>query len=153
MPTFNTELSEKEYVEGEEVWWVPGFSGHWLLAIKCKITYVDDFARKKHPMGRLFYWLDEPVGHAVPSDELFDCKEDAIEYLNEVQLEHVRDMRSDFQTGLKPCTADLQEYRTASLNGIRESWVRAGHGNEWARPTYPNKEKGKEWYAGVFYHI
>ncbi len=65
-------MHEKEYKKGDKVWYI-----HGDLLIHCTIRDIEDCFRKKHPDARLFYWLDEPVGHAVGADELYDTFESA----------------------------------------------------------------------------
>jgi hypothetical protein len=58
-------------------WYIPGFGGDSLLAIKINLIEKDE-------IGENFYWADEPIGHSVLKEELL-TKEDAIQQLIAIQ--------------------------------------------------------------------
>lgn len=77
---------EKEYSQGDVVWYITQFNGN-HLAIKCKIICVDDYFRKQDPNAYLFYDLDIAVGHFVAAYDLYDTEEEAIERMREIKNE------------------------------------------------------------------
>lgn len=65
--------TQKEYNVGDKVW-----INYMGLIVQCTITFVEDCFRKKHPEAYLFYGVDEPIGHDLGADELFDSPEAVI---------------------------------------------------------------------------
>lgn len=99
----------KDYKKDDTVWFI--HHGH-LLVIECKVTDVDDFFRKKDPRAYLFYWLDEPVGHAAAADELFDSKEEALKQLK-INYE---ELLKEFPDSVK--LTSLSDYREKQIKFI-----------------------------------
>lgn len=102
------------YKIGDKFWWIPGYSGNHLIAIQVTITEIDDYFYKKDPNSYIFYWIDEPSGHSLDSDELFKTKEEAekellIRYHSELQNDEPRDVNIE---------ATLKDYREAAAKFI-----------------------------------
>lgn len=157
MRKWNDQLSVWEYEAGDTVWYIPGYSDNYLIAIKCQIKHVDNYYRKLNPRAKLFYWLDEPVGHAVTEDELFASRQTAIAELKVREAEHKQFAFEEFApTLLESFVANLGCYREEASGNIYKSWVRAGHVDQCtdtlrSRIPYPKKNKGVDWFPGVFY--
>src|SRR5258708_1945646 len=120
----------------KEYWYIPGFRGDSLIAIKVKIIEIDDQFRKQHPESYLFYWVDEPVGHAVSDDELISRREAEDELM------------SRFEGNSEDEIADLTAWRTRSLSFIRGTHVRnAMNVDNFPRAeSYPAKQQGVDWF-------
>jgi hypothetical protein len=107
-----------KYKIGDKVWWVVPNTN---LIIRCEITHVD-FTEEE---GRLvFYDLDEPVGHSVSEDELFD-----------EQFECDYDYKKE----------SLESWREGSIKFINSTYTSQGY----APPDWgwlKQKEKDKDWY-------
>ena len=135
----------KEYKKGDVVWYVASYNPP--LAIKCKIDQVEDQFRKKHPDAYLFYWLDEPVGHAVSSDELYDTREQAESEFNSRVAELKQACEEEgLEYDHEPLT--LEKYRQLTIEFIKKTWEDAGHKfPEDKTLLYPDKEEGTEWFS------
>lgn len=118
----------------DEVWFVPGHNHPYLLAIKCKIVEVS---------GDGDYWLDEPVGHGVISEELFETKFEAVRELIErytelVELDHQCD--GDELCGINyESISTLENYRKDKTAFIKSTWANAGVKDQWQPTEYPEK--------------
>lgn len=125
---------------GDKRWYVPGYSAESLIAIRCTITEVDTTFRDKHPDGVIFYWLDEPVGHAVTEDDLL-LGDPALETLMARYQEAQEDSEEDEE---EPGDATLQEFRDVGEYVIQRSWTYSGEHHPGFKP-WPEKEPGKDW--------
>jgi hypothetical protein len=128
----------KEYKVGDKVWWIPGYRDERLIMIASTVTEVDDTFRRAHPDAYLFYWIDEPTGHSLDGDEVFDTREEAEEELinrayssSEIGDELILD-------------TTLEQFREIAKHFIMMTWVRAGIMQEWT-VKYPEKTPGTEW--------
>jgi len=123
---------EKEYKVGDVVWYV-AYSG---IAIKCTITDVVDQFRKKYGSdGRLFYDLDEPIGHSVGANEVTDSRESVEEYFLSCSDEDFGNTR----------VSSLNEYRETTKRGVEASWGKDKL--KWPGwPEYPDKNEGEDWF-------
>jgi len=139
---------ERIYKVGDKVWW---FNGR--LIVKCTITEVDDQYRKSHPSGTIFYGLDEPVGHLVANDELYDTLEEAIAVEGDdtrdvievpgvgervVTLEQCRINAARFTLATHLLGADYGKQAKISDEMVQKAL------KEWG---YPAKKRGEEWFA------
>jgi hypothetical protein len=165
MPHFNNICGDsvREFDVGEEVWII-----YPRLAVKCKITELDDYFRKTEPTAYLFYDLDEPIGHSLSEDELYETKEEAL-----------NDLLCDFEeevVGLKNAGVSKEEVKAtgtprllAFKNDLETSrlktlgFIRGAHNNIYnihkfddlpqevkdeaqeMMKQYPHKEEGKDW--------
>lgn len=143
-----SEEIERIYKVGDKVWW---FNGR--LLVKCTIVEVDDERRKKNPTATIFYDLDEPVGHFVAADELYDTLEEAIavEKDDTVDVIEVASVGERVVT-LEQCRIDHARFTLAThLLGadygnqakITDEMVQKAL-KEWG---YPPKKRGEEWFA------
>jgi len=143
-----TDEVERIYKVGDKVWW---FNGR--LLVKCTITEVDDQYRKQHPSGTIFYDLDEPVGHSVANDELYDTLEEAVadygddivdvmdvEGVGErvVTLEQCRINKVRFTLATHLLGADYGDRSKITDEMVQKAL------KEWG---YPPKKRGEEWFA------
>jgi hypothetical protein len=137
---------EKEYKVGDVVWIVV-HGGNGSIAVKCKVTYVDDQFRKTHgPTGVLFYDLDEPVGHSLGAEQLADSREDVEEVLRENAQEALMSGNDMFQPNLT-----LEQYRLDTMGFIVSTWGDESKGKEQEIITaqlkeYPPKEHLVDWF-------
>lgn len=138
---------------------------HFPLLIKCKITKVDDYFRKQHPGGNLFYDIDEPVGHSLPDDELTTSFEEARQQLREwfdaelkfaVELEQLSETTDEIRDQL------IKRYKSTTLENDRANAIKfikstnnitkltneqkAEFEKFWASNPYPHKEYGFDWW-------
>lgn len=127
-----------EYKKGDKVWFIPNSAE---IAILCTIDEVDDEFRKIHPDSYLFYWIDEPVGHALAEDEMIAANEVSIEEVKEI-LEDCKEQDKE-QNSKKYNT--LEEYRERTISFIKGTWERNGCGDKWIDTVYLDKEYKKEW--------
>lgn len=116
-----------KYKVGDYVWIVVH-----RFAIRCRI---DDVQYTDELSGEIpSYWIDEPIGHGMDEDELFDSKKEAIDYAKQLIL--------------PKGTNDLIRWRFDSY-----AWISSTHGTipteEEIKKTiscyYPAKFHGKEW--------
>lgn len=145
-------MEPREYKAGDTIWFVAGLT----LVIRCVIREVDDWARKKHPDGYLFYDIDEPVGHDLDLEEMYDTKEEAIQVMldsyKEILEETLKDgefieeFHRDFPTNLT-----LEEWRDRKAKFISKSWEhdsweeRNSHIKE-ILDNCPTKVRGVDWF-------
>lgn len=118
-----------EFDQGEIIWFVPQ---NCRLVIRCTIEEVDDEFRKKHPDSYLFYWVDEPVGHALSEDEICLTKEEAEEV-----------------AGNGIYSEDLLFWRRKQLKFIISTWKDAPEEEkdvEKVLLNYPEKQEGIDWF-------
>jgi len=129
---------------GDRLWYVSGYSGEHLIAIECTITEVDDHFRKAHSDAYLFYWVDEPVGHALSYDEIFLTKEEALAELLDRYYEALKD--PDFDDDGPPLTdAQLVNYRKGVEHFIKATW-KMNDGSHPGFNPWPEKKLGVEWF-------
>ena len=132
------------YKVGDKVWCVPGYRDNSLIAVECTIVKIDDSFRKKHPDAYLFYWVDEPTGHALDEDELYTFEEAKLILLTRKEM--LEDFHEDERIN---CNADLIAYRTNGLKFIVSTWEDApeeAKNVETMLKNYPAKERGKNWF-------
>lgn len=115
------------YKVGDTCWYIPGYSGNYLLAIKCHIIEIDDVFEMN---GVRFYWLDEPVGHGVAStdDDVFLSIEEALRELmrrfddNHSSLEQLADIDGANEiASLEYCRIETEHFITSTWAGINET--------------------------------
>jgi len=125
--------NDHEYEVGEEVWIV-----RYPLAIKCKITEVNDYFRKQHPAAYLFYDVDEPIGHSLAASELYDDEESAKKALLE---DHNGEYAADVDGTAIAIT--LESRRDSTIAFIKSTWGPGGVSDtEYAKMD-------KEFHAGI----
>jgi len=153
--------AEKEYDVGETVWIVKD----WLV-IKCTIIAVEDYFRKKDPNAYLFYDVDEPIGHSLPADELFNSKEEAA---TELVARFIDNLRVFIEDKDKELALGFLDNVVTSLKDSRESTIKfiagthagkfkveeeddelvkekAGYVFEYFENMLREKEKGMDWF-------
>lgn len=136
-----TEEKEKEYKKGNVVWYLAGF-----VAVRCTILEVEDCFRKRHPDAHLFYWLDEPVSHAVGVDELYDTRDEAEAALRE-------DIAFNPHEAAEPETLD--DYRRSLYGFVKSTHLAAATTEDerravekdWTDRRYPDKQRGTDWFT------
>ena len=150
-----TMTKEKEYAVGDKVWLVEGD-----LLIHCSVIEVDDSFRKKDAAAYLFYWLDEPIGHAIGADEMYDTFDQA----KEVFEECVKNTKAFYEEeGVEYKGTSLEQSRNRTARFILATYL---EGDQYGKKdlvkdqavkdmleesAYPGKEKGKEWFSGKEY--
>lgn len=135
------QTQEKEYKTGDTVWYLAGF-----VAVRCTILEVEDCFRRKHPDAYLFYWLDEPVGHAVGADDLYDTREAAEAALREAIAESPHEA-SEPET-LGDCRRDRNEFvKSTHLDAATTDDQRRAVEEDWAARRYPDKQRGTDWFT------
>ncbi len=153
---FDNGSEVREFDAGEEVWIIFG-----TVVVRCKITEVDDYFRKQHPNAYIFYDLNEPIGHSLSEDELFETKEEALEVLREM-LESWK--KNEHDVDEETCRFVENRFYTDTLENLRRKnteFIGATH--EGNKPTetntpfvqkfaddllknYPEKIEGKDWF-------
>lgn len=131
------------YNQGDKVWIIPGFSGDALLTIECTITEIDDHFRKIYPEACLFYWVDEPTGHSLGTDDFY-TREEAI-----IELQERYKLAKAYNMGAKD-TADLIDNRRRTLRFIINTHrdIPKHEVNLLAEKElkkYPEKKYGEQW--------
>jgi hypothetical protein len=113
------------YRVGDYVWYVPGYDGCNLIAIKVQLQAKDDWG---------CYFVDEPVGHSVLPEHLFATREEAAKELT---------ARSDLyhKHAALRVPASLKSYREFK----KEVWFR--HNGDKKFPSCSNKIEGQDWFA------
>lgn len=122
----------KEYEVGDEVWYIAyGIN----IVIKCKITYVDRQWRDRHYAGILFYDIDEPIGHSLNAEELFDNFDELRE---EIKL--IENLSENFS---------LVDFRKSRLGFITSTWKNTPPEEKKISDLllkYPEKKYGSDWF-------
>lgn len=134
---------EKEYKKGDVVWYLSAF-----VAVRCTIVEVQDEFRKKHPMGVIYYWLDEPVGHAVDAEELYDTREEAEVALREWIMEIPHSAADVYSLDDERRRVGRFLKKTHAISGLSPERIRAEDAavDEWLK-TLPPKERGTDWFC------
>ena len=115
--------TKAKYNIGSKVWHIPS-----RIAIQCTVEEVSDF--EDCPC----YWLDEPIGHSVPENELFDSLEDATEGLRA----YMKDCESKVLT--------LDEYRKTATEFLSGSHgKRKAEAKAAIEADLKPKAQGTEW--------
>ncbi len=142
----------RELKAGEEYWYIPS---HGLLIVKVKITEVEDWARKQHPAGYLFYEIDEPVGHSVDESQLYSTKKEAVKELIRRLQENTQPSLSELCGGKQRehnpelFAADLMDIRRRTMTFILSTWKDAPEEEkdiEKRLKNYPEKVHGQDWF-------
>lgn len=141
----------KEYKVGDKVWYHKG-----TLLVLCTIVEVNDEFRKQYgPKAVLYYWLDEPIGHAVDAEELYSDFKEAKKALKEF----VKNTKEFYdEEGLPFREHSLPLDRKHSARFILSTHQK---GKKWGQrdlvtktrcerflKAYPPKKKGVEWFSG-----
>jgi|SRR3990172_2502100 len=127
---------------GDEIWFIPGYAENSLIAVKCKIIEIEDFARKRYSNGFLFYYIDEVCGHAIGASDACGCKEEAIEELlsrYKEAKENIYGLDNEAKTDVT-----LQDYRNDT-----KKFILSTHGedaDENSFPMYPDKQHLIDWF-------
>lgn len=132
----NQDIEEK-YKVGDKVWWLSHGGG---------IYFVVHVVIKEITYG---YWIDEPIGHAVYEDELYDNLEDALLFLKEKCFDHLQ------YESIPGCdlAIDLNDFRERSIRAIVGSYKANDENHDSVahekdlRSMYCEKIKGKDWFS------
>lgn len=111
-----------QYNVGDTVWYL---DCGYRIFIKCKIVDIDEpitVEPNKENFETSFYWLDEPIGHAVTDDEL---------------LSYV-----DHKTPIS-----LEEFRQKRISFIESTWRRCGIADKILMSEYPDKQRNVDYFS------
>jgi len=148
------ETAEKEYKIGDKVYVQVSMA----LLVRCNIIDIDDFARKRHPDGYLFYDVDEPIGHSIAADEIYDDLQDGLTGMLIMFADRVRyfknklfcDSAFNNLMRLKECDLSrLENWRKKQIDFIAES---NGCGEprketiEFFDNILKEKKRGEDWW-------
>lgn len=154
------DINEDLYI-GQEVWFIIKY-----MAVKCKIKEISFSGPKgwqyfyenseelkaerkaAKAMGALqFYYIDEPIGHGLYSNEFYRTAQDAKNYLIELNKQD----KTWLEKYKGKSKENLFNYRK---NTVR--WLLSLHERNGATPeelarykkelVYPKKVKGKDWF-------
>jgi hypothetical protein len=104
-----------KYNKGDKVWWnVPNSN----LVILCTIEEV----QKEANWTETFYWLDEPVGHAVHEDEL------APESFYQATADVTSEVASVEENSFDTSYSSLDEWREKNIAFINSTHSKSGLG-------------------------
>ena len=103
---------------GDKRWYVYGYESP--LTIKVNIDFFDEDG---------FLWLDEPLGHAVSEDELYENLDDAM---------------AEMETRMDKFT--LEDFRLNNAEFILSTRKDDNRTAEEFLKDYPKKEKGVDWF-------
>lgn len=120
---------------GDKAWFVAGYSGEYLIAIQVQLLEEDADATG--------WWVDEPVGHSLTLDDLFDTRQEA-----ETELRR----RVGQITKLEPgdeVVPTLEGWREDKKEFIRMTWAEEGGEAHIDVPEYPNKVEGVDWFNSL----
>lgn len=117
----------------DKVWYI---ARGYLLIIECKIVEVDMQWRNKHPEGIIFYWLDEPIGHEVDDEEIYDTLEEAKFNLKELYEFHLENLDE-----LPNVDEQLDSYRKRKINWIADTWEHLSEAQK--------EEEKEKWYKDL----
>jgi hypothetical protein len=132
-------MREKKHKVGDQAWFVPGFKGAALIAVRVTISEVDDHWKRKDPDGGLlFYWLDEPVGASLAADDLLD--EDAAK---QELLARYADWVHYREDGEEYVAGDLPKWREQKMGFIVGTWPAGAHPG---LKEYSDKKGGVDWF-------
>ncbi len=137
---YNSRTKEWEYENGDVVWY-PVYP----FLIKCVVS-VNDYFRKQNEGSYLFYGVNEPVGHSLSGDELFDSFNDGKEELLSMHKYNGLHLPNYAKT--------LIEHRERTISGIKSTWGAAGieaaerakMDAEFGLHCYPDKIQGVDWF-------
>lgn len=127
---------------GDKRWYIPGYRGPGLIAILCTIKEVDTTYRDQHFDGVIFYWLDEPIGHAVTEDALLrgdPAMEVLMNRYDEAQKE--AEEYGDSEEG----NTTLVEFRDEGEYTIQRSWTLNGD----THPGFEAREEKEPWKGWI----
>lgn len=114
---------------GDKRWYVTGYENP--LTIKVNIDFIDEYG---------FLWFDdEPLGHEVAEDELYDNLDDAL-----AEMEYRKSERENGETG-KEFT--LEDFRKKIAKFILSTRKDDNRTVEEFLKDYPEKEKGVDWFV------
>lgn len=110
-------MNNHKYKAGNKVWWVAPNTN---LVIQCEITQI----ATKPNWTINFYDLDEPVGHSISEDELFD---------------------EPFDCEFDQKIESLDKWRESMIKFINSTYMNSGYeAPDWT--WLKNKQKDEEWY-------
>lgn len=100
---------------GDVVWYVPGYRGSSLIAIKCKITScIGEYGS--------VYDMDIPVGHSVAAEELFTdevaAKNEVLERYQQELLSYEQMMIDDLEEVTKDLQNESKDYLRYFLDTV-----------------------------------
>lgn len=112
---------------GSKKWFIPGFRGYSLIAIKCKITGSTMVGNE------LAYWVDEPVGYPV-YDHYLMSRSEAEKTLREL-FKHEK-----HYSGEKQNQFTFNDWRKWAIQNLKEIK------NKQAKRNYPSKTR-EQWFT------
>ncbi len=113
-------------------WFIPGYSGNSLIAIKVKVEKeVGDFQG---------IWVDEPIGHAVGVDEIISTRRKAVVELKK----RINEARA---YGEVVISSDLSKFRKEHEAFIASTWEE--NGQKWSGLGYTleDKKENVDWFG------
>jgi hypothetical protein len=140
-----TGATEKVYQVGDTVWYIPGHSNPLLLAIRCRVVEVNDQFHQQDSSTPIYYWLDEPVGHAVSADQLFDTREQAGREMARRLAGAIESFGLAFIESLDDLPSDLAGYRHYAVYSSKMS--RRQQGLPPLVFDLAEKAKGQDWFT------
>jgi len=125
------------YKVGDKVWWVSHGGGIFFI-VRVVIQEVD-----------YGYWVDEPIGHALQEEELWENIADALynfraKCFDSIQYERI---------GGCPLECDLNSFRERSIRCIVKSYKNNDEKHDEVahekdlRSMYKEKVRGKDWFS------
>lgn len=120
---------------GDKAWFVAGYSGEYLIAIRVELQEQD--------MEGDGWWVDEPVGHSLLEEELYVNRQDA-----ETELRR-RVSQIEKLDGESEEVPNLEDWREDKKSFIRQGWAEDGGNPKDELPDYPNKVEGVDWFNSL----
>ena len=120
---------------GDKAWFVAGYSGEYLIAIHVQLQEQD-----ANGSG---WWVDEPVGHSLIEENLYDTRQEAE---TELRRRLGQITKLDPEDEVVP-TLDL--WRQDKISFMRQSWAEEGGEAHIDIPKYPNKVEGVDWFNSL----
>ena len=118
---------------GDKAWYVAGYSGEYLIAIHVELQEQD--------MDGSGWWVDEPVGHSLPEEELYVNRQDA-----ETELRR-RISQIEKLDGESEEVPSLEDWREDKKSFIRQGWAEDGGDPKDQLPEYSDKVEGVDWFS------